>query len=150
MPLQQLILEEQAREEIVDVQCQSLAKAVTMATKEVEASSEKHLKKWDSGVKQELEALRSRDVFDEITTEETWHAYWKHHKKTKKLPAQMVFTRKPDDTDEEGWTASARIVACGNFETHTIGRDQENRAEVPDVFELRLLMALAARKRWSL
>ena len=33
---------------------------------------------------------------------------------------------------------------------HTFGRDQDNRAEVPDICELRLLMALAARKGWSL
>ena len=94
--------------------------------------------------------MATRDVYDEITTEEAYHAYWKHHKKTKKLPAQMVFTRKPDESDEEGWKAKARVVACGNFEMHTIGKDHDNRAEVPDIFELRLLLALAARKGWSL
>ena len=66
------------------------------------------------------------------------------------LPSQTVFTRKPDELDDEGWKAKARICVCGNFEMHALGRDQENRAEVPDVFELRLLMALTARKRWSL
>ena len=43
---------------------------MTVTSKEVEACSEKkHLKKWDSGAKKELEALRSRNVFDELTTE---------------------------------------------------------------------------------
>ena len=62
-PLHDLILDEQAQEDIVDIQCHSLANAVTMTTKEVEASSDTHLKKWDSGVKKELGALRTRAVF---------------------------------------------------------------------------------------
>ena len=88
--------------------------------------------------------------FEELTTEEAYHAYWKHHRKTKKLPSQVVFTRKPEELDDEGWKAKARVCACGNFELHTIGKDHENRAEVPDIFELRLLLAMAARKGWSL
>ena len=143
-PLQELLIEEQAQEEIMDIQCQTLAKAVTMTTKEVEHCPEKHAKKWDSGIKKELDSLRTRDVFEELTTEDAYHTYWKHHIKTKKLPSQVVFTRKPDELDDEGWKAKARVCACGNFETHTIGKDQNNRAEVPDIFELRLLLALAA------
>ena len=110
----------------------------------------KHAQKWDSGIKKELDSLRTRDVFEELTTEEAYHTCWKHHVKTKKLPSQVVFTRKPDELDDEGWKAKARVCACGNFETHTIGKDQNNRAEVPDIFELRLLLALAARNGWSI
>ena len=65
-----------------------------------------------------------------------------HHK--------LFFARKPDDDDEEGWKAQARVCACGKFETHTIGKDHNNRAEVPDIFELRLLLALAAKNGWSI
>ena len=39
-PLQDLIIEEEAQEEIVDIHSQVLAKTATVNTKEVEASSE--------------------------------------------------------------------------------------------------------------
>ena len=83
-PLQDLILEEQAEDEIIDIQCQTLAKTVTATTRKKKQVL-KSCKKWDSGIKKELDALRSRDVFEELTTEEAYHTYWKHHKKYEEL-----------------------------------------------------------------
>ena len=49
-PLHELLIEEQAQEETLDIQFQTLAKAVTMTSKEVGNCPEKPAKKWDSGI----------------------------------------------------------------------------------------------------
>ena len=56
---------------------------------------------------------------------------------------------KPDDVDPDGWKATARILGCGNFE-HSVGHHNDNRSEVPSIFELRLMFAMSARFGWSI
>ena len=63
----------------------------------------------------------------------------------------MVTVRKPlSDGRGGGWKTKARVVCCGNFEPGSIGKNIQNRAEVPNTFEMRIMRALAAQEGWSL
>ena len=86
-----MLMGEQAEEEIVDIQCQTLAKTVTMNYKEVENCPPKHAKKWDSGIQKELDSLKSRDVFDELTKSEAYHTYWKIMLRPKSCPHRLFY-----------------------------------------------------------
>ena len=88
------------------------------------------------------------EVYDEITKAEAYHTYCKRVIKTKRLPAQLRCAMKPDDEDPDGWKAKARIVGHGSFE-HFVGSHNDNRFEVPDILELRLMFAMTARFGWS-
>ena len=61
----------------------------------------------------------------------------------------MVYVKKPDPDVPDGWKPKARTVACGNFEEGSWSKEIGNRAEVPDTFMMRSLIAEASVKGWS-
>ena len=68
----------------------------------------------------------------------------------RRSPAKLVTVKKPLHDGEGGWKAKARVVCCGNFEPGSVGKDLQNRAEVPNTYEMRTLLALGAEKGWSI
>ena len=46
--------------------------------------------------------------------------------------------------------ATARIIACGNFEAEDLFTHLSNRSEVPDAFMLRALLSYGAGEEWSI
>ena len=67
------------------------------------------------------------------------------------MPARMVYVKKPDPDYPEGWKEKARVVVCGNYEEGSWQKELGNRAEVPDAFMMRCLIAEAAKHPdWSI
>ena len=102
---------------------------------------------WVSAMKDELESMRKRDVFVEVTNAQLASTYWPKGVNTKQLPSKLVTVKKPLHDGEGGWKAKARVVCCGNFEPGSVGKDLQNRAEVPNTFEMRTVLALGAENR---
>ena len=61
-----------------------------------------------------------------------------------------MLVKKPTHEGLGQWTPKARIVCCGNFEAGTVGHDLKNRAEVPGSVEFRTLLAVAAKREYSI
>ena len=61
----------------------------------------------------------------------------------------MVYVKKPDPDIPEGWKENARACCCGNFEEGSWQKELGNRAEVPDAYQMRCLLAEAALTDWS-
>ena len=106
--------------------------------------------KWLDGMKDEMNSMDVREVFDEVTATGLNERYWRKGIKTNKIPAKMVMVKKPLHDGAGGWKARARVVCCGNFEPGSVGKDVGNRAEVPSTFEMRTLLALGVDKGWSI
>ena len=92
---------------------------------------------------------KKRDVFDEVTNSQLAPTYWYNGIRTNKIPAKLVTVKKPLHDGTGGWKAKARVVCCGNFEPGSVGKGLKNRAEVPNTFEMRTLLALGAERGWS-
>ena len=85
----------------------------------------------------------------DVTKTDLYEQYWSKHIKTKSVPARIVAVKKPEHDGKGSWKARTRIVCCGNFEQGTVGKDLQNRAEVPSTFEMRTMLALGAKEDWS-
>ena len=105
---------------------------------------------WIKALKEELDSLQKMEVYDDVTDSDLATKYWSKAVRTKKIPAMVVTVKKPLHDGKGGWKAKARVVCCGNFEPGSVGKDLRNRAEVPNTFEMRTLLALGAERSWSI
>ena len=71
--------------------------------------------KWIDGMKDEMNSMGVREVFDDATATDLNERYWRKGIKTKKTPAKMVVVKKPLHDGAGGWKARARVVCCGNL-----------------------------------
>ena len=65
-------------------------------------------------------------------------------------PSRMVYVKKPDPDTPDGWKEKARACCCGNFEEGSWQKELGNRAEVPDAYQMRCLLAEASVTDWSI
>ena len=108
-PLQEMNLEQGTMEEIGDPQGAAIAKAMGIPLSEILKSGEKELDKWFKGIQQEVDSLKTREVYDQITKHEAYHKYWKHNIKTNRLPGQLLCAKKPDEEDDDGSTVNSMV-----------------------------------------
>ena len=86
-----------------------------------------------------------QDVFDEVTKFTVGvKPIGTKGIRTKTIPAKLVTVKKPLHDGKGGWKARAPVVCCGHFEPGPVGKDLQNRAEVPHTFQMRALLALCA------
>ena len=104
---------------------------------------------WKKAMQDEIDSLRSLEVYEEMGKAAVYDKYWGNKIATQRVPAKLVATKKPLFDDKGGRKAMAMICSCGNFELDTKGKDVANRAEVPATFEMRMLLALSQLHGWD-
>ena len=125
---------------------------VPVDPKEVEHASEPEKSKWLAGIDKEMSNLEAMAVFDRITQEE--YDVWKasNPRLARPLPTKPVLVKKPqpDATDfDNPYNHKARIVVCGNMQQNA-QKEMTNRAEVPDAFFTRCILAMVVLKTFCL
>ena len=125
---------------------------VPVDPKEVEHASEPEKLKWLAGIDKEMSNLEAMAVFDRITQEE--YDVWKasNPRLARPLPTKLVLVKKPqpDATDfDNPYNHKARIVVCGNMQQNA-QKEMTNRAEVPDAFFTRCILAMVVLKTFCL
>ena len=120
--------------------------AVNVNPSTIEKLPEGEKKIWIDAMSQELDSLCMREVYTEVNEESLPRNF---RGKLTRLPSKMVTVKKPTHDGNGSWKAKARVVCCGNFEPNSVGKDLENRSEVPSTFEMRTMLALASSNNWS-
>ena len=125
---------------------------VSVDPKEVEHASEPAKSKWLAGIDTEMSNLEATAVFDCITQEEYDPGKVGNPRLARPLPTKLVLVKKPqpDATDSDShYKYRARIVVCGNMQQNA-QKEMTNRAEVPDAFFTRCILAMVVLKTFCL
>ena len=85
--------------------------AVPVSPQEIERMTTEERKKWIDAMIEELESLKRREVYEEVTNQDLQRRYWSQGKRTKMVPGRLLtvknhyMTVKVDGNQRHGWCA---------------------------------------------